>query len=108
MPVPPRIAIVGMGGMFPVAADPGRLWENVLPAPITSRDVPPGRWLLSTRRRSTIRRSPPRNASIRAAAASSTISRSIPRPRLAGRLLADLDPVFHLALHAGRQAFAPA
>src|SRR5260370_19016383 len=45
-----RIAIVGMGGLLPsagpTAATPDQFWQNVLDAVDTSREVPPGRWLL--------------------------------------------------------------
>src|SRR5437660_11079779 len=44
------IAIVGMGGLFPslsAPASPARLWEQVVQAADTSREPPPGRWLLS-------------------------------------------------------------
>src|SRR6516165_7830273 len=46
----PRIAIVGMGGLFPSRdgrpTTPERLWELVLAGTDTAREVPPGRWLL--------------------------------------------------------------
>jgi acyl transferase domain-containing protein/3-hydroxymyristoyl/3-hydroxydecanoyl-(acyl carrier protein) dehydratase len=100
----PRVAIVGVGGIFPAAPAPERLWDNVLRAVDAARDVPPGRWLL-----------PPET----------TLDPAGPRPdRVYSRrgyflepfqvdpaglavppdLLAELDVVFHLALHAGRQA----
>ena len=41
-----RVAIVGMGGLFPSAATPERLWADVLAGRDRSRDVPPGRWML--------------------------------------------------------------
>src|SRR5260370_29258265 len=45
-----RIAIVGMGGLFPgtgqSTATPVEFWQNVLHAVDASREVPPGRWLL--------------------------------------------------------------
>ncbi|MCX7700753.1 MAG: hypothetical protein N2039_07730, partial [Gemmataceae bacterium] len=43
---PPRIAIVGMGGVFPGAATLAEFWDNVLRGVDASREVPPGRWLL--------------------------------------------------------------
>ncbi len=46
MSVPPRVAIVGMGGLFPSSATPERLWADVLAAADRLRDVPPGRWML--------------------------------------------------------------
>ncbi len=43
---PPRVAVVGMGGLFPSAVNPEGLWADVLAAADRSRDVPPGRWML--------------------------------------------------------------
>ena len=40
------IAIVGMGGVFPGAADLNEFWENILGAKDCSREPPAGRWLL--------------------------------------------------------------
>ena len=42
-----RIAIVGVGGLFPSAASPEQLWDRVVAAEDTARPVPPGRWLLA-------------------------------------------------------------
>ncbi len=100
MPLPPRVAIVGMGGLFPPAADPERLWADVLAAADRSRDVPPGRWLLD-----------PDAIYDRAVAAPDRVySRrgyfldGVPRDACDPD--GALDAVFHLALAAGRQAFA--
>src|SRR4051812_12358343 len=41
-----RIAIVGMGGLFPPGVTPAGLWDLVLAGADASRAVPPGRWLL--------------------------------------------------------------
>jgi acyl transferase domain-containing protein/3-hydroxymyristoyl/3-hydroxydecanoyl-(acyl carrier protein) dehydratase len=38
------IAIIGMGGIFPHAPNPKKLWENILKGRDSSREVPPGRW----------------------------------------------------------------
>src|SRR5262249_19143202 len=100
-----RVAIVGVGGMFPGAPSPEALWELVRHAGDASREVPPGRWLL-----------PP----------AAILDPSGPRPDrvysvrgyflepfswnpqgldLDPDLLRRLDPLFHLTLHAGRQAW---
>ena len=39
-----RIAIVGMAGMFPMAGDLGRYWQNVVEGRDCITDVPPSRW----------------------------------------------------------------
>jgi len=35
------IAIIGMGGIFPDAPNPKKLWENILKRRDSSREVPP-------------------------------------------------------------------
>ncbi len=102
-----RIAIVAMGGLFPAAPTPERLWELVVAGVDAAREVPLGRWLLDPRDAydPAIAR-PDRVYSLRG-----YFLDDIPRDDV-GRIanppyeLAQLDPVFHLALHAGRQAFA--
>jgi acyl transferase domain-containing protein/3-hydroxymyristoyl/3-hydroxydecanoyl-(acyl carrier protein) dehydratase len=106
MPVQPRIAIVGVGAVLPTGPGPGQLWARVAAAADVSREVPPGRWLLE----------PDEVFDPAVACPDRVYSRrgyfveDIPlRPEgldLPPPLLARLDPVFHLALEAGRQAFA--
>ena len=101
-----RVAIVAMGGLFPAASSPERLWRQVLAGADAAREVPPGRWLLD-----------PREAYDPAIARADRVYSlrgyfldDIPLDPagldIPAELLAELDPVFHLALHAGRQAFA--
>ncbi len=102
----PRVAVVGMGGLFPSAATPERLWADVLAGIDRSRDAPPGRWMLD----------PDTVFDPTAAAPDRVYSRrgcfldAIPIEGagldLPADLLAALDPLFHLTLYAGRQAFA--
>jgi acyl transferase domain-containing protein/3-hydroxymyristoyl/3-hydroxydecanoyl-(acyl carrier protein) dehydratase len=108
----PRIAIVGMGGLFPAAdgpaATPERFWANVRGAVDGSREAPAGRWLI-----------PPNEAF----AAGGPTADHVYSKRgyflgdftldptgldVAPELLAQLDPLFHLTLAAGKQAFASA
>jgi PfaB family protein len=104
----PRIAIVGMGGIFPGATTPAQLWENVRAARDCSRDVPPGRWLLRTDE---------------ALAPGPAVLDHVPSPRgyfldpfqldadgidLPAGLLDSLDPLFHITLYAGIQAWQSA
>ena len=100
MATAPRIAIVGIGGLFAGAGDLRQFWQNIAGAVDSSRDVPPGRWPVE---------------------ASEVIGPGIATPDkvhtargyyldaipldTAGLdsdsdLLATLDPVFHLILHA--------
>ncbi|MBV8557958.1 MAG: polyketide synthase, partial [Planctomycetaceae bacterium] len=105
-----RVAIVGIGGIFPGAPDLDRFWANVAGAVDATRPAPPGRWLLN----------PEEAFDPRVAATDrvySTRGGFVEDFRLdpegldldidPGRL-ARLDPMFHLALHAGRQAWQDA
>ncbi|MBV8231323.1 MAG: hypothetical protein JO329_15185, partial [Planctomycetaceae bacterium] len=105
-----RVAIVGIGGIFPGAPDLDRFWANVAGAVDATRPAPPGRWLLD----------PDEAFDPRVAATDrvySTRGGFVEDFRLdpegldldidPGRL-ARLDPMFHLALHAGRQAWQDA
>jgi acyl transferase domain-containing protein/3-hydroxymyristoyl/3-hydroxydecanoyl-(acyl carrier protein) dehydratase len=106
MPAEPRIAIVGMGGLFPSAAGPERLWANVLRAVDASRDVPPGRWLLGPAAAYDPAVAAPDHVYSRRGYFLDDFAPDVSGLDLPPGLLAQLDPVFHLALHAGRQAFA--
>src|SRR5262245_63009277 len=46
MQTEPRIAIVGIGGVFPAAPDVNQFWANVAAGVDASSAVPPGRWAL--------------------------------------------------------------
>jgi len=103
----PSVAIVGIGGIFPDAPDLGRFWDNIRNVRSAAREVPAGRWLL------------PADAAFHpeAGAADGVYSRRgcfideiPPLSVLTGlaidqELVAGLDPLFHLLLHAGKRAF---
>jgi acyl transferase domain-containing protein/3-hydroxymyristoyl/3-hydroxydecanoyl-(acyl carrier protein) dehydratase len=108
MPDQPRVAIVGAGGVFPSAPTPQHLWGNVLRAADVSREVPPGRWLL-----------PPEVVFDPVVGRPDCVyscrgyfldpfTLDLAGIDLPSELLSELDPAFHLALHAGRQAFQAA
>jgi len=108
MSAEPRIAIVGLGGLFPGATTLDQFWRNVAGAVDCSREVPQGRWFLN-----------PADA-IRPG---ETFPDRVPHSRayyldaipldctgldMDEAWLRRLDPVFQLILHVGRQAFASA
>jgi acyl transferase domain-containing protein/3-hydroxymyristoyl/3-hydroxydecanoyl-(acyl carrier protein) dehydratase len=108
MPDQRRIAVVGMGGIFPGAATPQQLWANVRAARDCSRDVPAPRWLLDAGE---------------AIAPGTAVLDHVPSRRgyfldpvrfhaagldLPAGLLDGLDPLFHITLHAGVQAWQSA
>src|SRR5947207_14213044 len=108
MAADPRIAIVGIGGRFPGAADLEQFWRNVLAGTSAAREVPPGRWLLDPHSAYDPRVPAPDKVyslrgcyldDCRCPADGLDID-----PALLGRL----DAVFHLALSAGRRALADA
>jgi len=114
MSAPPRIAIVAMGGVFPtpggaaVPTTPARLWEQIQAGRDLARNVPPGRWLLD-----------PADA----CRPGLGVADHVPHARgcyvdpfpldttgldIDRDLVEQLDPLFHLALEAGRQAWVGA
>src|SRR5689334_11949345 len=109
---PPRpVAVVGMGGVFPA---PGGwcgldgFWRMIEAGVSAAREVPPGRWPLDPEDvRDPGRGVPDRAYSTRACFVEGF--RFDPRGLdVDADLVARLDPVFHLALHAGREAFESA
>ncbi len=103
-----RVAIVGIGGIFPRSPDLERFWSLVEAGEAATREVPPGRWRLGP-----ADAHDPRVA--RADRVYSTRGCFVEGFELdpAGlaldpALLGRLDPMFHLALHAGRAAWLDA
>lgn len=107
MPQRPPIAIVGMGGVFPAAPTLETFWSNIRSGRSATREVPPGRWILD-----------PADVHDPDAAADAVYSKRacfVEDFRFDARdldvapdILTDLDPVFELTLHAGREAFEAA
>ena len=101
------VAIVGIGGIFPDAPDLGRFWDNIRHGRSASREVPAERWRLS----SDLLFNPEPGAVDRVYSRRGCFIEAIPPlSSLAGLnidhgLLANLDPLFHLLLHAGNRAF---
>ncbi len=99
------IAVIGMGGVFPDASNPKALWENVLKGRDSSREVPPGRWGVDPHR--VYDKMPgvvDRVSTIRGC----FIREPLPDPvglHISRDFLDRLDPLFHLLLAAGKQAF---
>ncbi|MBI3925167.1 MAG: type I polyketide synthase [Armatimonadetes bacterium] len=99
------IAVVGLGGVFPGAADPRDFWQNVASGADQTREAPPGRWVL-----------PPDEAHTGdSPGADQVASRrgcfvdevELDRSDLDLDLdrLGDLDPLYWMALKAGVEAF---
>lgn len=101
------IAVVGMGGVFPGAHDVDVFWRNIISGKDQAREVPNGRWVIEPRRAQAAEAQPDRVVSLRGCFVDDF--RLDPTGlRIASDLLSLLDPVYHFALHAGRDAFRDA
>src|SRR5512138_3368059 len=97
------IAIVGIGGIFPDAPDLNHFWDNIRSARSAVRDVPDGRWQIPVGTAYDPEVGKPDHVYSRRGCFIDEI------PPLAGltglqidtALLAELDPLFHLLIHAG-------
>jgi len=109
-----RIAIVGIGGLFPGAGDTenhteteGHLetfWRNIQTGRDCSREVPKDRWLLDKDDAWSAELAADKVNSIRGCFLDS-LKLDPTGLDLDKNILAKLDPVFHVLLHAGRQAW---
>jgi acyl transferase domain-containing protein/3-hydroxymyristoyl/3-hydroxydecanoyl-(acyl carrier protein) dehydratase len=103
-----RVAVVGIGGVFPGAADPEGFWANVAAGVDATREVPPGRWTLDP----AVAYDPRVGAPDRVYATRGGFVEGFRLDPegldLDPALVARLDPMFHLALHAGRAAWRDA
>jgi len=103
MNAPLDIAVVAVGGVFPGAPDTGVFWQNIAAGRSAIAEVAPDRWI-----------APPQ-----AMVAPGPVPDKALSPycglvrdftfdphgfRLPAEALADLDPLYHLVLHAGREA----
>jgi len=100
----PAIAVVGLGGVFPGARDLGTFWRHVAAGADQTRDVPAGRWVLDPRAALSDRVAPDRVVSLRGCFVD-PFEVDVGGLRIDGELPAALDPLYHLALQAGRDAF---
>ena len=105
--VPPSVAIVGIGGIFPDAPDLDSFWSNIRDGRSATREVPAGRWQIPPGQAFDPAVGAPdrvysrRGCFIDELTDASTLSGlAIDPARLAG-----LDPLFHLLIHAGKRAF---
>ncbi|MFM8470149.1 MAG: beta-ketoacyl synthase N-terminal-like domain-containing protein, partial [Limisphaerales bacterium] len=102
------IAIVGLGGVFPGARTLDEFWQIIATGRDTSRPAPAGRWRLSSA--DILHPTPGTPDRVYTDRACFIDGFSLDPAGLAidGDLLAQLDPVVHLLLSAGRDAFASA
>ncbi len=98
------IAIVSLGGVFPGAANPAALWRNIVAGVGACGATPAERWIAEPTAIHQGAATPDHVYSTRACLCD-PISLDASAFGLDPRLLDALDPVFHLALEAGRQAW---
>lgn len=97
-----------MGGVFPGAGDLDQFWDNISSARDLTREPPPGRWLLSLA--DAYDGSGPQPDKVYSKRACFVEDLAVDKTGLdiEDGLLAQLDPMFHLLLQAGGQAWRDA
>ena len=103
-----RVAIVGIGGIFPGAPDLDRFWANILDGIDATREVPEGRWVLKANDAFDPVAGTPDTVYATRGGFIEGFALDLEGLELDPALVSELDPSFHLALHAGRQAWRDA
>lgn len=98
------IAIVGLGGVFPGALDLDRFAGNIFAKVDATRPVPPGRWIIDPGEACDPRPASDQACSDRAGFVEG-FSFDPAGLDLEPDLLRELDPLYSLVLHVGRQAY---
>src|SRR5258707_6212117 len=101
-----RIAIVGIGGIFSQSPTLDNLWGNVRDGVDTALAVPPRRWLLSRVDAYDSKIGIPDRVYSTRVCLIEDFHANLSGLHIASELLDRLDPMFHLLLHSGRQAWA--
>ena len=103
-----RVAIVGIGGIFPGAPDLGTFWNNISNGIDSGRNVPKDRWFL----RPETAFDPDGPKADRVYSSWGCFIEGFQFDptglNLDRKILEKLDPLFHLGLHASRMAFQDA
>ena len=102
------IAIVGIGGIFPGAPGPERFWKNIAERVCSAKEAPTGRWLLSPEEVFDPLKGAPDKVYSPKACFIEDFKFDCAGLDLRESFLERLDPSFHLALHAAREAFTDA
>src|SRR6185437_15363389 len=104
----PRVAIVGIGGIFPGSADPDRFWANIAAGVDATRDVPEGRWAIAASEALDPRFGQPDQVYSTRGGFIEDFRLDPEGLDLDPGLIERLDPMFQIAMHAGRQAWRDA
>ena len=108
MSSPEPIAIVGLGGVLPGAATPDDFWRVVEAGIDTASEPPPGRWHLDLEQAYDSEHARADHVHSRRACFVRDFELDPTGLNLPAELVDALDPMVHLALHAGRQAWQDA
>ena len=100
-----RIAIVGIGGIFPGAPDLDTFWKNIAGGVDSGRHVPEGRWYLSPEKAYAPWPPQPDRVYSTWGCFIEGFQFDPAGLNIESDLLSRLDPMFHLGLHAARAAF---
>jgi len=103
-----RIAIVGMAGVFPAAPDLDAYWANVSAARDVSSEPPSGRWTIPPERAFDPQPGLPDKVYSTRGYFLDPLTPDLTGLAVDPALVGELDPLFHLVLHAGGRAFASA
>ncbi len=103
-----RVAIVGIGGIFPRSPDLRRFWATIAEGETTASQIPPGRWRLDPVDAYDPRVGHPDHVYSTRGCFVEDFEFDPEGLDLDPALLARLDPVFHLSLHAARSAWRDA
>ncbi len=98
------IAVVGMGGIFPGAFDLAAFWKNIVSRCNTVKEVPEGRWRAPASEMFHPKHLPDKAYSLRACFVDE-FSVDMTGIDLPAELVDHLDPLYHMVLKAGRDAF---
>ncbi len=102
------IAIVGIGGVFPDAPTLEQFWENIEQGISAAREAPPDRWPLSLEEMFDPERGLVDKVYSKRGCYITGFELESEGLEIDSSLIKELDPVFHLALHAAREALRDA
>ncbi|HUV50995.1 MAG TPA: beta-ketoacyl synthase N-terminal-like domain-containing protein [Anaerolineae bacterium] len=106
----PPIAVVGMAGVFPKAVGLNIFWHNIINKIDSTSDVLKDRWIVEPDLMYNSDPMPDKAFSKRCCLIDADILQSIKSGHtginINKNLLKDLDPLYHLVLHAGREALS--
>ncbi len=99
------IAVVGMAGLFPGASDLNVFWQNMIRRQDAVCEVPEDRWIVPPD--AMIYPAPMRDKALSKRACLIRDFRFDPKGfDMDPNILKELDPLYHIVLHTGREAFA--